>query len=104
MCEEIERVFNATGAFDRTGIDSESEVLGQLLPIENPSLLRQFYRAFKQTTIQVVCDEPLAERLQRALRERRLVEPRNIEDHLPARIDNAQFYGFGVRRLRICLQ
>ena len=104
MGEQVERVLDAAGAFERSRVDGDAEVFGELLPVEPAAVACKLDGAFEQTTIHVVRDEALAERRQCALRERRLVVAEHAEHHLPAGVDNRQLDGLGVRLARVRLE
>jgi hypothetical protein len=58
--------------------------------------LRQLHGAFQHAPIQVGRDQPLAKRLQRALRKRRVLGAQAAQDHLHPQIDDRQLDHLGV--------
>jgi hypothetical protein len=102
--EQVECVLDAAGAFERSRVDGDAQVFGELLPVEPAALARKLDGTFEKTTIHVVGDEALAERWQCALREGRLVVAEHAEHHLPAGVDDRQLDGLGVRLAGIRLE
>ena len=79
-------------------------VFGSFFQSNSSVRLRQLDRALQQPAVHVVRDEPFAEALQRALRERWLSRAQAAEDHLPTQVDNRRLHGFDVRYPDVALE
>jgi hypothetical protein len=86
MAKQIDRVLDATCAFERTRVHRKSQVLGQLSPVEGLGLPRQLRRSLQQPAIHVGPNQPLSELLQSSLRVRRLLLAKAIQHHLPPEV------------------
>ena len=76
----------------------------QVLPAEAAARLRQGHRLVEQRFVQVVRDQPLAKRDQRALGERRAVRAQTAQRQLPPRIHRRILDRLGIADLIVGLE
>src|SRR5689334_4104198 len=96
MCEQIERVFDASSTLEWSRIDGDAQLFGELAPVEGLGQASDLHCSLQEPTIQVVLDHAIAEVVECSLREgwSRLAEP--AQDHLPAKVDDRELHDLGI--------
>ena len=106
VTEQVDRVFNPPGPHQRAAVHRHPHGLRQRLslPLRERSLAHHRRGALEQHAVHLVRHHPLAEPLQRSLRERRIVDVEAVQDHLPAPIHDRELHRLRVRGAHVALE